>query len=70
MNTDSKLNNKIFKQAIIGVLLFIGAILFSVSNLGMFQTMQVPYLSITAILGTGSLFLLGKSIRDDKYRYD
>ena len=66
MNTDNKLNNQVFKDAIVGVLLFIGAFAFSLSNQAQLKTMQAPYIAILAILTTGSLFLLGKSIKKDR----
>lgn|GEM_PF-3232208 len=63
-----KTYDHLFTYAITGVLLLIAAIGIALNNIASITSFQPVYVALTAILGAASLFLIGKAIKNDKYR--
>lgn len=68
MNTEPQINNRLFIDTIVGVLLLIAAFAFALIESRHPQSFHVPYIAIITILGSAALFILYRAMRADRYR--
>jgi hypothetical protein len=68
MRPNTTADNKIFNYAILGVLLFVAAMGFTVTHFSSIAMLQLSYTLVAAALVTASLSLLFKAIKNDRYR--
>ncbi len=68
MKTNATSDNGIFINALMGSLLFILSIIFTVSNLSNIAMLKMSYTGIAFVLGVASVSLLYKAIKKDKER--
>ena len=67
-DTNPQIDNGLFRDVVIGVLLLISAVVFSFAKYNYLKALQVPYLLAVGALGSAALLLLFKTFRKDKYR--
>lgn len=70
MNTEPQINNRMFRDTVIGVLLLIAAFAFAMIESAHPHSFQTTYVLIISALGSMALFVLYKAIRADRYRID
>lgn len=68
MNQEVNKNNRIFKFAFIGALLFVAAFSFTLANFSNIVMFEVSSVIIAATLAISSISLLYKAIKHDKER--
>lgn len=68
MKPNTTADNRIFKYAVLGVLLFIAAMGFTVTHFSSIAMLRLSYTLVAATLGISSLSLLFKAIKNDRFR--
>ncbi len=62
-------NNRVFIDAIAGVLLFIIALAYTVTHIALITAaVKAHYILIPAVLGASALYFIFKSLKNDKHR--
>ncbi|MCW3122729.1 MAG: hypothetical protein JWQ38_2221 [Flavipsychrobacter sp.] len=66
MQKNTAIDNRIFTNALVGSLLLIVAIGFTITNLPSIAMLQLPYTAIASVLAMSSVSFLYQAIKQDK----
>lgn len=68
MNAEPEINNRLFRDTMIGVLLLIAAFAFALITGSHPHSFHITYIVIISVLGSSALFILYRAMREDRYR--
>ena len=68
MEREVKNTNSIFSYALIGSLLFVAALAYTVAHITNITMFRTPYMATALLLGISSIALLIKAAKDDRNR--